>query len=182
MRTLPAAALGALLLIAGTAPAEAQWPEPGDWALSSEERPHVVFGDLGFFAGELITTDTFAMSSTVGAYFHVVPPLELGFLWGLGYMHVETTALGGDDEGAARPANPYLHAAYRFDSDALVLRVGGGLVPPLVFIPEMPDADDVIGYLAVLYGGAIRGLWNPWLWSAERFTVVIPNARIDFRG
>jgi hypothetical protein len=180
MRTLATSALGAFLMTVWTGAAHAQWPEPGDWALTSEDRPHVVFGDIGFFAGDLITADAFAMSPLVGAYFHVIPPLELGFVWGAGYMYVDPASPTADDEGALRSANPYVHAAYRFDSEALVLRVGGGLVLPLLFVPDMADADDVVGLLAVLYGGAMRGLWNPWMWSAERFSIVIPNARIDF--
>lgn len=170
-----------LVVFAVPSGSQAQWYEPTGFRSQHGDARHLAFGELSVFSGSLASglgsAEGFALSPLFGGYFRVLDPLEVGFLWGFAYGDGNRGMLEGS---AFETGNPYLHAAYRLDSDGFVVRIGGGLTLPLATSGSIFDADDVAGLLGLTVSAGMRGLWSFWLWLPDRLTLVLPNARIDF--
>ena len=170
-----------LIVVAAPSVVDAQWYEPTGFRPQHGDARHLAFAELSLFSGSvgsgLGSAEGFALSPLVGGYFRVIDPVEVGFLWGF----VQADGSSGGIEGSSfETGNPYLQGAYRHDADTFVLRAGGGVTLPFASSGSWLDPDDVAGQLGLLVSAAMHGLWSFWLWLPDRFTLVLPNARIDF--
>jgi hypothetical protein len=180
MRSLLAAAI----VLATSNIAQAEWPPPGDYRRGVDERPHVIFGELGLYTTSDDAPDSSftVVSFLFGGYFRVIEPLELGVLvpFMFATLSQDVPIIGPESESQLHSGNPYIQAAYRGDFDAVTLRIGGGLALPFSRFGDDIDEGDFVAVIGLAASAGLRGLWNPWLWVPEQFTIVLPNARADF--
>ncbi len=93
--------------------------------------------------------------------------LALQLDWGFGYA-------SGGDQSAFRVGNPYLGGWYKLMSGQSHLRVGAGIALPLLQISD-DNFESAIETAVVSLGGlGTMGLWDPWLWLPETFSLVVP--------
>lgn len=157
---------------------------------TTEEGPRLfAYVDIPFWLGsgdDDGSTDVFVLGPTLGGRYAILPMIEAGLAWGFSYASVSGD---GTDEsfGGLRGGNPYLFGHYVMRTPEMTLRVGGGLTLPLSGAPEGGDGfdedlDAIAAALGQAYAGALYGLWNPWIWAFDRFTLVLPSASVELTG
>jgi len=178
--------LAVVLASSTSAAAQTQWPAPHqeDHHALGGGVPIVLFADLGFWTGGtdfgIGSLDGFVMPLTFGAYFTIEDVVELGAVWGFAGGYLDTEVLGvSDDTGAFVLFNPFINAAYRYDHDLFVLRVGGGVALPVANADSDVGIEQTARQTTLALSAAMRGLWNFWLYDEERISIVVPNLRID---
>ena len=171
--------VAAMLAALSAAPAAAQYTGPRQ----IQPTDSAVWGEVGLFAGSdrvgATDVDTTFFRTLLRAYFGV-GSLELAFAWGFAFGSFD--ALTADDT-AFRFGNPYAALHFKLEKRDFVLRIGGGLALPVATIDDDASLEEAFSQSLALQGAAaIGGLWDAWLWTADRFSIVAPSFRMDGRG
>jgi len=176
----------AVVLTSGSAAAQTQWPAPHqeDHHVLGGGVPIVLFGDLGLWTGGtdlgIGSLDGLVVPFTFGAYFTIEDIVELGAVWGFAGGYLDSEILGvGDDSGAFVLFNPFINAAYRYNHDLFILRIGGGVALPVANADSDVGIEQTARQATLVLSASMRGLWNFWLYDEERISIVVPNLRID---
>jgi hypothetical protein len=166
-------ALSPLVGVACMALASPAWADPGDvpWASSSGntgaglglESPQsgLFWGEGAFHTQDGLTS----FSPLFGAGFFVTDDVELEVMLPLAWANVE---FDGNDESALRVGAPYFGVNYVHSDGRMRFKIGGGIA----WNPFSVDSG--AAGVALLAASAMRGMWDPWLWSAQTLNLAAP--------
>jgi len=133
----------------------------------ARSQPISVLGaELGFFVRSdhpyAMDGDVLVLSPVLHGSFALRRRLQLTIEWPMGIVSVDPPGSAGDTDFV--PGNPTLAVGWLIPTRSFDMTLAGGLGLPLTSAADQPG-------LGVLLG-AIRGLWDPWLWSPEKLSLL----------
>jgi len=153
-------AVACILVATVAAPARAWSPE------DARSQPISILGaELGFFARSdhtYVDGDVVVLSPVLHGSFALKRRLQLAIEWPMGMVSVDPPGPGSDTDFV--PGNPYLGVGWLIPRRSFHMTLAGGMGFPLTSAADHPQYGILLG--------AIRGLWDPWLWSPEKLSLV----------
>jgi len=137
-------------------------------ALSQPARAQRLDAEIGIFADSTEDYSIYTISPDVSVEVPVGDWKVLGDWSFFNITHVLSDE--SDDEVGIVTGNPFVAFARSF-GDKGKSHLGLGLTIPLAQSPTSGSAT----YQSYYYSGAMRGLWNTWLWTPEALTIVAPG-------
>jgi len=130
-----------------------------------------LWAEVAFFAGDMEQggegTSALATSPLIGAAYSITSRARLSAQWGFTFAsHDGFSTLGLGSDSTFRLGNPLLSADLMGARNSLRYRVGVGLALPVA------RAGDRTEDLGIGLAMAMRGALHPWLWMADRLSLV----------
>lgn len=181
-------------LSAAAGPARAQQVEPDvepapggavETGTAVDARPEGPRGQVGlelsFYLDGGEGSDLFAFVPTVGGWYLITDEIAASLEWGFPFVSITPDGESGDSR--FNVGNPFLAGWYVVPDLDVHLRFGLGLALPVANIPDLDGLADPEPFLAgAAYTAALfmNGLYDPWLWAPETFSIVVPG-RVEKR-